>query len=126
MTNTCVGVQKDSEWPVLLAHRLFIELHPRELGELYSDRLGDEPRMNIQGRNWIQNIRPESLDDVVGVTKVFFMHPNHQKCVAIQNNCRDQRAQRTTILVPGATRAPGAGACSRQVPLPVIWTSRPA
>src|SRR5579863_5530261 len=36
------------------------------------------------------------------------------------------RWQRTTIFVPAGTIAPGAGACSRAVPLPVIWTSRPA
>src|ERR1035437_1728159 len=36
------------------------------------------------------------------------------------------RPQRTTIWVPGATMVPAAGACSRTVPLPVIWTSSPA
>jgi len=36
------------------------------------------------------------------------------------------RPQRTTICVPGATIVPGAGACSRTVPLPVICTSSPA
>src|SRR5579863_8466546 len=34
--------------------------------------------------------------------------------------------QRTMILVPGGTMAPGSGACWRHVPLPTIWTSRPA
>ena len=39
---------------------------------------------------------------------------------------RDYLPQRTTILVPGGTMAPGSGACWREVPLPMIWTSRPA
>ena len=35
------------------------------------------------------------------------------------------RPQRTTTFVPDGTLVPGAGACSRTVPLPVIWTWRP-